>query len=215
MGEFVADNKVEAVLVVDAVVLPEKPCVRITSWGLLVPLCETKYTVDEEVGEAEPHTENDREAVPNIELELVVDTVAQVDPDPVWVCEPVGEPLRDGDEDVEGQWLTVEETDTVELRVADWVRELEADGHFELDKVAVFVALVDWVTLVDMEGVGVEDKVGDKVAVAVFELVGQGNAVLVPEEDTEYETVVRGETERVPVDEELGDLTALPVTELV
>jgi hypothetical protein len=35
------------------------------------------------------------------------------------------------------------------------------------------------------------------------------------EEYTEYETVVRGETERVPVDEELGDLTALPVTELV
>ena len=95
MGEFVADNKVEAVLVVDAVVLPEKPCVRITSWGLLVPLCETKYTVGEEVGEAEPHTENDREAVPNKELELVVDTVAQVDPDPVWVCEPVGEPLRE------------------------------------------------------------------------------------------------------------------------
>ena len=137
------DNKAETVPVVDAVVLPEGPCVGITSWGLTVPLCETKYTVGEDVGEVETHTENDKDAVPAPERELVVDTVTHVDTDPVWVCEPVGEPLRDGDEDVEGQGLAVGETDAVELKVVDWVRELETDGHLELDKVMVFVALVD------------------------------------------------------------------------
>lgn len=37
----------------------------------------------------------------------------------------------------------------------------------------------------DVEGVGAEDKVEDVVAVALFELEGQGNAVLVPVEETE------------------------------
>lgn len=104
---------------VDAVVLPEAPSVGITSWGLTVPLCETKYTEGEEVGEADPHTVIDKEAVPETDSDCVVDTVTQVEPVPVCVCEPVGDPLRDGDDDVEGQWLTVEETDTVGLCVVD------------------------------------------------------------------------------------------------
>ena len=101
------------------------------------------------------------------------------------------------------------------LFVVDWVRELEADGHFELDKETVFVALVESVIVVDTEKVGLADKVGDVVSVAVCELVRQGTAVLVAEEDAVVETVVGGVRECVPVEEELRDLTTLLVTELV
>ena len=84
-----------------------------------------------------------------------------------------------------------------------------------MDKEAVFVALVESVIVVDVEKVELGDKVGDVIEVAVCELVRQGTAVLVAEEDTVEETVIRGETVCVPVEEELRDPITLTVMEPV